>query len=160
MSQYRVVIDLYSPGENKSQKRANKSGFLDVRDRSLYHLEMPANALRSGPAADTYTYAGPHIIEFVLGDDKLVFCALEDEHTPGFIWLGENPGEIMDITTGKDGKSIVIINKHSTPRHLTNHTCGHWHYQLFAKNAHDDIYGIPWTSCNGRGSSNPSIKNV
>jgi len=155
MINIEVAIDLYTAGNDNSQKRATKNGFLDIKDKSLHHLEFDNN--HSGYPPDSPDL--PHIIQFKLAPPDLTFCALDDDKTPGFIWIGAHPGAIMDVTRDPSGRVITILNHHRASHPSPNHTSGHWHYQLFAKSPSDDIYGIPWTSCNGPGDSNPSIKN-
>ena len=154
MLNYEVEVELYSIGKDKSQKRAEADGYLDIKNRDLFHLNFPASVYPD------MTPEAPHLIRFFLNDANLAFCGIDDVNTPGFLWLGDNPGGIMQF--GPEGDHcIVVINRHHRPSNLPNHTCGHWYYQLFAKNIHNgNIYGIPWTSCNGSASANPSIKNT
>lgn len=145
-----IDVTLYQAGGRNSASRAGKNGFLDIPNRDHHHLEIPAFPV---PV---------HNIQFHLKPADLTFCALDDEKTPGLIWVGGDPGNIMDVVMLPGGHVIMIINKHFAPPGQQAHSYGHWHYQLFAQNNAGDIYGIPWTSCNGGGpaSANPSIKNV
>lgn len=156
-----VNVSLYSSGGNNSQRRAEKNGYLEIRERSSHHLEFTPNVLKENGVV---LFKKPHEIKFVLTEGDLTFCDLGDDRNPGFIWtgrwLGNDPGQIFDnIKRSDDGKSISMKNNHFVPESEPNHTCGHWHYQLFACNSSGDIYGIPWTSCNGSADSNPSIRN-
>ncbi|HWU78013.1 MAG TPA: hypothetical protein VN043_16060, partial [Rhodanobacter sp.] len=132
--------------------RAEKNGYLNIKKRECYKLSFMPNMIG-------ISYQGPHVIVFEVVEPGLKFCDLDDESTPGFIWIGKNPGAIMDIEMKDNGRLIHVMNHHTTSHPDPNHTCGEWHYQLFAKNLSGDIYGIPWTSCNGPSDSNPSIKN-
>lgn len=153
MALIKVDLDLYSTDNYNSRKRAEKNGYLNIKKRDCHNLQFRPNCIGT-------QYQGPHQIVFELVEPGLKFCGLEDESTPGFIWIGSNPGPVMDIEMKDNGRLIWINNHHKKSRPDSDHTSGEWHYQLFAKNVDGDIYGIPWTSCNGRGSSNPSIKNV
>ena len=147
----RIDLYLYSTEKDKS-KRASKDGYLEIRDPNCYHIQFEQSVRRD--AYGNATGPGePHEIAFVLNDAGLHFCSLDDERNPGIIWIGQDPGFVMVPYT--NGNVLHITN-----RHFRDDTRGHWHYQLFAQNDRGDIYGIPWTSCNGRGDSNPSIKNV
>lgn len=156
-----VNVSLYSSGSNKSQRRADKNGYLEINDHSLHHLEFTPSYLKQDGQV---LYKKAHNIKFVLPEGDLTFCDLGDDRNPGFTWtgrwLGNDPDRIFaNINRSDDGKSISMQNNHYFPASEPNHTCGHWHYQLFAFNSSGDIYGIPWTSCNGPADSNPSIKN-
>ncbi|MHA6205768.1 hypothetical protein ACXU4B_15185 [Dyella soli] len=84
------------------------------------------------------------------------FCALDDEETPGFLWLMKTPSEKIFHKLQRIGKDTLTIHNH----HHDKSSEGTWHYQLFARFG-DKVYGVPLTYACGKASSpNPTIKNT
>lgn len=152
MSLIKVDVDLYSSGSASSQPGTKKNGYLSIKKRELCELTFAPNVIGE-------SYQGHHLIVFEMTDDELKFCDLEDQTAPGFMWIGNSPGPIMDVERKDNGRLIHLRNHHAKTHPHPDHTCGHWYYQLSAKNVHGDVYSIPLTSSNGPGDANPSIKN-
>jgi hypothetical protein len=100
----------------------------------------------------------PHTITWTLTGNASggEFCALNEAHNPGFLWLVRVPHEkIFQNLKAVEKNKLTIHNFHRD-----KHSEGVWHYQLFARFG-NKIYGVPLTfSCGSMSNANPSIKNT
>lgn len=129
-------------------------GFLDISDSNKRKLLFDADPNNSRK------------IHFQIDNSRntlifppLSFCAMDNENNPGFIWIGKTPKESIFSIARTSDTEITVTNKHFKRASETDHTCGEWFYQIFAQDKAGKIFGMPWTTCNGPGDSNPSIRN-